>query len=529
MSTEAENGMEAQSGGDTEGNQKELSLDDVQTRLEELLSKRSLSEDTFIQQHMNAQMYISLAILVSHCNLHSLAAPEGTLLTTAKAAVARSAKMALDESGTMVRPLFKSRRNTLILHDLEGVSESELQALFAGSPESEAFTSLKPDVNNTAFATFTTDEAAQNIALWLRSQKINGQTIRCSVKSEHFVRSFFPASPAPAAQSSPYMMSSQAPGWGGYTSPWMGAWQPGGEQPFEQSMSHMWSDASAWGMDADGIPFQQQPSKGEGKVKGSPKGKGKGRKQRGGSFNLPDSQMHNMESFDPSNQQAGQESGENAEDGSECLYKHDYRKYTRQYIIEVCNAMEEIKKPDSYERMEKNDPALALFRQNPCKDWAPLPTPLTTFASSFFGGENQQEGEAGEGEKGKGKGRKGSKGTRNSRAESADNQDDSEWAQGDTSWWTQEGSNRRSYGRQSWNYEGGYGEKKWVQKEPKSEQDAEWESGKSKKMSWVEKVKSSEVTTESKDAEDEATDKAAAGAESSSWADKVRQGATRSK
>jgi len=96
------------------------------------------------------------------------------------------------------------------------------------------------------------------------------------------------------------------------------------------------------------------------------------------------------------------------------------------------NAMEEIKKPESYERMEKNDPALALFRQSPCKDWAPLPTPQTTFASSFFGGENQEDAVEG----GKGKGRKSSWGPRGSRrgsAESADNYDESEWAEGDTS------------------------------------------------------------------------------------------------
>merc|ERR1719482_1870057 len=84
-------------------------------------------------------------------------------------------------------------------------------------------------------------------------------------------------------------------------------------------------------------------------------------------------------------------------------YTHEYRKYSRQYIIEVCNAMEEIVKPESYERCEQND--VALFRSSPCKDWAPLPTPMATFASSFFddkrGGESEGEGQ------GKGKGKSG--------------------------------------------------------------------------------------------------------------------------
>merc|ERR1719356_1557046 len=62
-------------------------------------------------------------------------------------------------------------------------------------------------------------------------------------------------------------------------------------------------------------------------------------------------------------------------------YTHSYRKYSRQQIIDTCNAMEEILKPDSYERLEQNE--LALFRSSPCKDWAPPPNPLAAFANFF--------------------------------------------------------------------------------------------------------------------------------------------------
>merc|ERR1719440_1449687 len=114
----------------------------------------------------------------------------------------------------MVRPLLKPRRNILILRDLPDVfPEDELKALFNSCPESESFCSLKPDVNNTAFASFKTDEAAQSAALWLRSQKLQGAEIKCAIKSEHFVRSFFPASPGPMMQASPYMMPQASMAW----------------------------------------------------------------------------------------------------------------------------------------------------------------------------------------------------------------------------------------------------------------------------------------------------------------------------
>jgi len=174
----------------------------VQTRLEELLSKSNLGEDVFIQQHMNAQMYIPLATLARHHSLCILG-DEVDIVSAAKEAAKISDKFGIDEDGLMLRPLLKPRRNTLILHDLpENMPEEDLKALFESCPESEAFQSLKSDVNNTAFASFKTDEAAQNAALWLRSQTLQGSEapIRASIKSEHFVRSFFPASPARACR-----------------------------------------------------------------------------------------------------------------------------------------------------------------------------------------------------------------------------------------------------------------------------------------------------------------------------------------
>merc|ERR1719247_1985972 len=142
----------------------------------------------------------------------------------------------------MIRPLLKPRRNILILRDLPEVfPEDELKALFSSCPESESFCSLKPDVNNTAFASFKTEEAAQNAALWLRSQKLQGAEIKCAVKSEQFVRSFFPASPGPSMQVAPYMMPQQQV-WG-YTQWGMavqGGWAEGYVDPAMGQMG--WGD-----------------------------------------------------------------------------------------------------------------------------------------------------------------------------------------------------------------------------------------------------------------------------------------------
>merc|ERR1719382_1773618 len=55
--------------------------------------------------------------------------------------------------------------------------------------------------------------------------------------------------------------------------------------------------------------------------------------------------------------------------------------------------MKEVEKPASFVKMDNEELGLALFRQNPNKDWAPLPTPLNTFASKAFDGERKGSGE----------------------------------------------------------------------------------------------------------------------------------------
>lgn len=524
--------------------------DAMLSRLEELLSKQSLSEDAFVQQHMNAQMYIPLTVLCLHHSLRSLGT-EASVLAAAQAAAQKSDKVAFDEETNMVKPLLKARRNTLILHGLpDEFPEEELQQLFNGSPEGDSFVSLKPDVNNTAFVSFKTDEAAQNAALWLRSQKFQGNDIKCSMKSEQFVRSFFPAA---NQANSPFAMPGSAPQYQAWGYPGQN-WTPGNMGWNPNGQGGEFSDPNmAWG-------DQNSFSKGDGKGK-SPKSKGKGRKRGslGGSFSQSDaSQMESGSDFNsPQLGATGSETGIN-EGLVEPGYTHEYRKYSRQYIIEVCNAMDEIIKPESYDKCENGENPVALFRSSPCKDWAPLPTPMVTFASNFFddkrGSVDTNASMDAEGD-GKGQG----KGDRSSRK-------DSDWSQGDSSWGKSgSGKGRKSWGAKGgwekdggWQTDAGYSDKpQWVKKEDKAEKEAsssEWDDAGQRKMSWADKVKEAGTTDRAQkwvakpkqaddakakedgtaaaadgvDAVPTATvNSEAAGGASLSWADKVRAGATK--
>mmetsp|Transcript_102444 Transcript_102444/g.320292 ORF Transcript_102444/g.320292 Transcript_102444/m.320292 type:complete len:717 (+) Transcript_102444:162-2312(+) len=390
----------------------------VQSCLEDLLSKQNLAEDAFIQQNMNAQMYIPLCILAGHHRIGKLgrSVDVGALLEAAS----RSDKLGVDEEQLLVRPLLKARRNTLILHDLpEDVVEQELQELFQGSPEGDSFCSVKPDVNRTAFVSFQTDEAAQRAALWLRSQTLHGSSVKCAVKAEHVLRSFYPAAPGtpPVGMSMPpYCIPGQQAVWAQGT-PWAGQWQAAGAGATYGNAMEMWGDGAggcetgAWaqgdGMAKGGMHFQEGGVKGYGKGKG--KGKGKGRRK--GEGLMPpgaEGEMGQMEAFAAQRTQKSpvmrmradsfvpiQEPLEPAVDDtvvddSELGYTHDFRKYSREEIIEVCSGMDDIAKPESFIRFEKEEKDVTLFRQSPYKDWAPLPTPQITFALNAVAGEGRR-------------------------------------------------------------------------------------------------------------------------------------------
>merc|ERR1719183_316684 len=60
-------------------------------------------------------------------------------------------------------------------------------------PKGDAITAVTAEVNQTWFVKMETEEACQDIAWWLRSQKFRGEPVKVAIKSEHYLRSFFQA------------------------------------------------------------------------------------------------------------------------------------------------------------------------------------------------------------------------------------------------------------------------------------------------------------------------------------------------
>lgn len=361
------------------------SVDEVKDRLEDLFSKKNLTDDAFLQKHLSAQMYIPVALVARHERMKSFCTDKAVIISAAKL----SASLGVDDDEQMIRPAFKPTRNTIMLRDLPwDVSEGELTFLFATCPQSDGLFSVKPDVNNTAFAIFNSDEAAQSAALWLRSQKLRGAEIKCAMKSEQMVRSFFPAGPATQqAPMPPYVVPEP--------SAMPLSWPPAQGQALYDGSSEFDSVPAVFNSNFDAIPYDGMYDgayEGDGWMAGGwgpggldLKGKGKGLQGKGG------------QPVDDMMSQFEQDSMFEDDGMIEAGYGHEYRKYSREYIIEICNSMVDIVKPDAYKQLETNEDAMSLFREEPCREWAPLPSLEPLFPTEEKRSAEDQGGDFGGG------------------------------------------------------------------------------------------------------------------------------------
>jgi len=306
--------------------------DAVQQCLEQLLSKESLSSDAFIKQHVDAQLSISLSVLTGHPAVAKLGdmASLDVLLKAAEA----SSEIILDRENLCIRPVVKQRRNTIILRDLpQDVAPHELQELFSASSEYDNLISVKPDVNHTAFVSFRNDEAAQTAALWLRTQKLRGETVKCAMKTEHGARSYFAAPTAEQGEG-----STEVP-----------PWAQGGKGQAMGWPTTACGWGGAWGQDVSDVPDS--------------------------------SYLDVAESSLAVDLAAGAEPDYG---DVEVGYMHEFRSYSSQKLMDIRDAMSSFSKPETFVKFEKDDKQTGLFRQEPLQDWALPPEPMMPIVSNML-------------------------------------------------------------------------------------------------------------------------------------------------
>lgn len=159
--------------------------DAIRKQVEWYLSRQNLSTDVYLVSHMDDQKYVSLELLAGFKMLKQLT----TDLDLIRESIKDSTEVQLldVDGGLRVRPTFQIVRNTVVLRDINKTIEEQLVlALFA---EDNKPTSLKPDIGDTWFAVFGTEQCAMSALEHLRTQKFQGREVRARIKSESILKS----------------------------------------------------------------------------------------------------------------------------------------------------------------------------------------------------------------------------------------------------------------------------------------------------------------------------------------------------
>ncbi len=159
----------------------------VQEVLESMMSKENLVRDQFLARNMNAQMDISIPILLSHAKLADVGATPELVV----AAATRSARLRIDDAQQMVRPSLKDPRNVIVLRDIPSdATKEEIRKLLFSGPYARSIAGIKPLANNRWFAKYLLDDGIEDVASWLRSQQFKGRLVNALIPPSRFSRRF---------------------------------------------------------------------------------------------------------------------------------------------------------------------------------------------------------------------------------------------------------------------------------------------------------------------------------------------------
>eukprot|EP00184_Porphyridium_aerugineum_P007832 CAMPEP_0184692636 /NCGR_PEP_ID=MMETSP0313-20130426/1028_1 /TAXON_ID=2792 /ORGANISM="Porphyridium aerugineum, Strain SAG 1380-2" /LENGTH=981 /DNA_ID=CAMNT_0027150479 /DNA_START=687 /DNA_END=3629 /DNA_ORIENTATION=- len=186
-------------------------LQAVVRQVEWYLGRQNLSTDYYLMQQMQDDFFVKLSVLANFPKMKKMAAGIDAQYL-ASAIKGRSVELELDETDTMVRPVFllsEKRRSILILRELPAATPiPDIEALFAESecPKPE---NIRPDVGDTWFVAFDSFEHAKTALDRVQDKNINGYPIKARVKTESISRtvagavSGVPMGNAPVVQGMP--------------------------------------------------------------------------------------------------------------------------------------------------------------------------------------------------------------------------------------------------------------------------------------------------------------------------------------
>lgn len=184
----------------------------VRKQVEYYFSKENLQHDPYLTSQMDAQMSVPIAVVMKFPKIKHLTQDEAVL----RAALVGSSTVSIVEN--KIKANIKAQgRSTIILRDIPSeCGEDEVRSIFAFEG-CKPISSVRRDIENTWFVIMDSEEDAKDTMLDIKLKKrtIRGESVKCRLKTEAVVKSFYPVTappiPSPTFAPGPFMMG----GYGG--------------------------------------------------------------------------------------------------------------------------------------------------------------------------------------------------------------------------------------------------------------------------------------------------------------------------
>jgi len=157
MGSIEEKGGEVASDESAQKREKEQQDNGIVAQVEYYLSESNLKRDLFLKSKMSSDLWVSLKIIADFPKMKAMGATDVQEL--AKLLSKKSTDLQVNEATLEVRP---TKRSTLMLREVpDSTTESEIQEFFNSLSECPPIHSINPDVQNTWFVTFDTEDGAR--------------------------------------------------------------------------------------------------------------------------------------------------------------------------------------------------------------------------------------------------------------------------------------------------------------------------------------------------------------------------------
>lgn len=173
--------------------------DQINETIGKMFTKESFEADEYLQEHKNESNSVPIENVLNAPQLKQITGN----IEAVRPLLYASRAVIISENG--VRPWQKPEQNTLILRDISSSTPQEsIEAIFKSASECPPVQSIRSDIGDMWFVTFTSEAEARTALEAIRHSKFEDKQIKARLKTESLQKSYYSGSSASTPKNSQF-------------------------------------------------------------------------------------------------------------------------------------------------------------------------------------------------------------------------------------------------------------------------------------------------------------------------------------